>query len=703
MTPTAQLPRASIASAQERTDRAEAIKHAWRDGRRPDAAVALRADPDLAGDRAVALDLAYEEFCVREEAGEVLDSATFCARFSFGASLRRLLTLHRFLDDHPDALGSAPASWPAAGEEVGDFLVLRELGRGSFSRVYLAIETTAGDRPVALKVSAAGSREAETLGPLSHPHLIPVLSSRPVGSWTVVAMPFAGTATLEDVLSAVWTPDRPAPRTAEVLLEAAARGGRADDPPFPSRPAYPIRATTAYGDAVAAVATGMFAAVAYLHEREIAHRDIKPSNVLLGPSGHPYLLDFNLASRVTEPWRLAGTLPYMAPEQLTVLAARANAGTPPDDRPGDVFACGVVLFELLTGRHPFGGPGALTADPERDRVAAALLDAQRAGHPDVGALNPRVQRSLRAAIARCLALDPRERPTAAELAELFARAGARRPWRFAVPVLACAGVAALALSYAALRTSDPAPAALPKAPDAVVDPADAPPPAVPAVAGTAFDRGLQLLQKDTPRMAAVEFLEAAQTDRTGRANGFAAYCLSAGGDMKGALKEADDAVRLGYRPAPVYANRAYNYSKLGRHQEAITDCDEALRLDPELLAARYTRAHARLQLHLYKKAPIPPEAITDIERVTARMRDVPDVWDTAAQLYLLTSAGNPASRDSAGRAAKQAVLTGKPPAVLGLNPVLQALKGQKDYDDALTLSPEPVARPANPHLARPTP
>src|SRR5688572_17020393 len=215
MTTTA-LPRVSAESARQRTDRAEAIKQAWRFGQRPDAAVALKEDPDLAGDRAVAIDLAYEEFCVREEAGEVLDSSAFCARFSFGASLRRLLTLHQFLDEHPEALDAVPTTWPAAGEVVGDFLVLRELGRGSFSRVYLAVETTAGDRPVAIKVSAAGSREADTLGPLSHPHLIPVLSSRPAGAWTVVAMPFAGTATVEDVLSAVWAPDRAGPRSAAV-------------------------------------------------------------------------------------------------------------------------------------------------------------------------------------------------------------------------------------------------------------------------------------------------------------------------------------------------------------------------------------------------------------------------------------------------------------------------------------------------------
>jgi hypothetical protein len=450
-----------------------------------------------------------------------------------------------------------------------------------------------------------------------------------------------------------------------------------------------------YEGAVAAVAAGVFAAVAHLHERGIAHRDLKPSNVLVAPGGHPYLLDFNLASHLDDPWRLAGTLPYMAPEQLAVLAS-ADASPPADARPGDVFACGVILFELLTGRHPFGAPSAPASDLPRNRAAAALLAAQRAARPDPTALNPRVPRAVRAALARCLAIDPHERPTAAELAEVFARAGARRARRFAVPVLAGAAVAlaALGASYAALRTAPAAPAAAPAL--AAVQPAAAPA-APPAPA--AFDRAKQLYQKGEYRLAAVEFVSAGRAEKDGRAYGYAAYCLSAGKDPVSALEVADEAIRLGYRTAPVYANRADNHLKAGRLPKAKDDCDEALRLDPGLLAARYTRAYVCLQLHLQKRAPIPPEAVADIESAAAVMPDAADVWDTAAQLYLLTSG----DRDRAGRAVKKAVLAGKPPAVIKRNLVLKPLAGQKDYDEALTLSPARVDRPVSPHLANPLP
>jgi eukaryotic-like serine/threonine-protein kinase len=689
-------------SARQRADRAEAIKQAWRAGGRPDAAAALQENPDIAGDRAVALDLAYEEFCTREEAGEVLDSVAFCARFSFGASLRRLLNVHRFLDDHPDALGSVPVSWPAAGETVGDFLLLRELGRGSFSRVYLAAETTTGYRPVALKVSAAGSREAETLGPLSHPHLIPVLSSRPVGAWTVVAMPFTGTATLEDALSAAWpsgvTGATSPPRSAAILLEAADRGRQPDDPPFTSCPAFLVRAEMTHGDAVAAVAAGLFAAVAYLHEKGIAHRDIKPSNVLLAPSGHPYLLDFNLASRVADPWRLVGTLPYMAPEQLALMA-KPDAPPPvasADGRPADVFACGVVLFELLTGRHPFGDPSALAGHRDRDQAAAALLTAQRAGHPDLGELNPQVGPAVRTAIKRCLALDPRERPTAAELAELFSRVGSRRRRPLAVPVLVGLGALALALSY--LTPGKPA-----DSPDV---PATQPPAAPAPAVLTPFERGQALLQKGEHGLAAAEFNAIGKADQDGRAYGYAAYCLSLkkGAGPDEAIWASDEAIRLGYRTAPVYANRAHNHFKANRLEEAQADCNEALRLDPKLHAARYTRVTVYLRMHLTKQAAIPPEALADIDQVTAGMPNAPDVWSTAAQLYILTAAGNPAARDKAAQAVHKAVLAGKSPEMLRRNPVLHdALSGHKVYENALTLRPGRVALPANPHLASPIP
>jgi serine/threonine protein kinase len=686
---------AAAEAARQRADRAEAIKQAWRDGQRPDAAAVLNEDPDIAGDRAVALDLAYEEFCVREEAGEVLDSSTFCDRFPFGASLRRLLTLHRFLDDHPDVLDDVPTSWPNAGETLGDFLLLRELGRGSFSRVYLAVEATAGGRPVALKVTSAGSHEADTLGPLSHPHLIPVLSSRRVGPWTTVAMPFAGTATLEDILSAVRPPTPPL--SAALILEACAAGRLADDPPFPFCPAYPIHAEMTYGDALSAVAAGLFAAVAHLHERGIAHRDIKPSNVLIGPNGHPYLLDFNLASRVADPWRVVGTLPYMAPEQLALLA-KADATPPVDGRPADVFACGVLLFELLTGRHPFGDSGGLPAHSNREQVAAALLAAQRAGPPSLSALNSKVRRTVRVAIERCLALDARERPSAAELVELFSRTKPRRTRRLAASVLAGAGVLALVLGFAFPTKPVPAPD--------VIDPA---PPVTALASPSPLERGLVLARQGEHRLAAAEFLSVGSTEKgshehRARAYGYAAYCLAAGRDPKGAVVAADEAIRLGDRTAAVYANRAFGHRQAGRLAEAKRDCDEALRRDPTLLAACYTRADVYLQLYHRDSKPIPLEAIADIEQVTASSPTAPDVWLAAAQLYLLTSDGGTIRQNDAAKAVRKAVLAGRSPEVIGRNAVLRnALANNPIYQEALSLRPTAGGQSVNPHLANPLP
>src|SRR5206468_1741103 len=94
--------------------------------------------------------------------------------------------------------------------------------------------------------------------------------------------------------------------------------------------------------------------LAHAHERGILHRDLKPANILLTDEGQPMLLDFNLAEDTkrrptASAALLGGTLPYMAPEQLRAL----QGGHRPLDGRSDLYALGVILFELLTGRHPF--------------------------------------------------------------------------------------------------------------------------------------------------------------------------------------------------------------------------------------------------------------------------------------------------------------------------------------------------------------
>ena len=109
-----------------------------------------------------------------------------------------------------------------------------------------------------------------------------------------------------------------------------------------------------------AIATDIAKALAAAHERGIVHRDLKPENIVLTTNGSVKVVDFGLAqfdvaaedlasvTRLTDPGTMAGTPPYMAPEQL--LGKPTSART-------DQFAFGVLLYELLTGRHPFGsGP-----------------------------------------------------------------------------------------------------------------------------------------------------------------------------------------------------------------------------------------------------------------------------------------------------------------------------------------------------------
>lgn len=152
------------------------------------------------------------------------------------------------------------------------------------------------------------------------------------------------------------------------------------------------------GEVVAAVAR----AVHHAHRRGLLHRDLKPANVLIGDGGEPVVADFGLAVPLDgsdgADRRGAGTLAYMAPEQLTGEVTVAT----------DVYGLGAVLYELLTGRPPAAGP-----------TLSVVLDRVRAADPVPPIeLNPRVDPDLDAICLKCLAKDPAARyATAAEVAD----------------------------------------------------------------------------------------------------------------------------------------------------------------------------------------------------------------------------------------------------------------------------------------------
>ncbi len=110
----------------------------WQQGQSADAQSFLAHHPELLADKTAVVDLAYEEYCQRLEAGIAPEVDAFCARFpAVKTTLRRLLSAHCFLAANRELLGDGrPVSWPEPGDYFLGFALRRELGRGAFARVF---------------------------------------------------------------------------------------------------------------------------------------------------------------------------------------------------------------------------------------------------------------------------------------------------------------------------------------------------------------------------------------------------------------------------------------------------------------------------------------------------------------------------------------------------------------------------------------
>jgi serine/threonine-protein kinase len=291
-----------------------------------------------------------------------------------------------------DALPALPAPAPAdVPDEAtaalrratgGRYVVERRIGGGGMATVYLARHALL-DAPLALKVlhpHLAGDpemrtrfrREAEAAARLQHPHVVPIVDYGVSGAVEYLVMPYLSGGSLAD----------------------AGAGGRR---------VAPERAATAAAQA----ARGLD----YAHRQGVVHRDVKPDNVLFDGDGHAVVTDFGIASarfhaRLTATGRAMGTPHYMSPEQAMgrVLDGRS-----------DVYALGVVLYELLAGAPPFDAPDAYAVGYKHVHEAPVPLEVAAPGAPP----------ALAAVVMRALAKNPDERyARAADLAdelEAFAR------------------------------------------------------------------------------------------------------------------------------------------------------------------------------------------------------------------------------------------------------------------------------------------
>ncbi|MDX2035271.1 MAG: protein kinase [Isosphaeraceae bacterium] len=150
----------------------------------------------------------------------------------------------------------------------------------------------------------------------------------------------------------------------------------------------------------------------HAHSRHFLHRDLKPSNILIAADGTPMLLDFNLAAHSAD-WaeegekaKMGGTLPYMAPEHLD--AFRAGSGTKPEmvDERSDLYALGLILFEMIAGRHPFDD---IDQKKPRETLLKEMIAERTAAPPSLRAMNPKVPWSLDAIVRKAMAPRPEDR------------------------------------------------------------------------------------------------------------------------------------------------------------------------------------------------------------------------------------------------------------------------------------------------------
>jgi len=259
---------------------------------------------------------------------------------------------------------------------IGRFHVRKRLGKGSYGEVFLAYDADL-DRQVAVKVPRFDRfiserhidrylAEARAAASLRHPGIVSVYDVNYDQPELFIVLEYVEGSDLKQLLRGE---ERLAPdHAAELMMEIAV-------------------------------------AVAHAHEQGLVHRDLKPANVLLDTQGHPHIADFGMAiherARDLLDGQVAGTPGYMAPEQVRGETHRLDART-------DVWSLGIVFYEMLAGKRPFGGVPVQELFHQIEHC-----EAQRLRHID-----RRIPRELERICLKCLSKRMVDRyPTASELAD----------------------------------------------------------------------------------------------------------------------------------------------------------------------------------------------------------------------------------------------------------------------------------------------
>jgi serine/threonine protein kinase/WD40 repeat protein len=395
-----------------------------------------------------------EEFLQRRRQGERPTIAEYTAKYpelaeAIRACFPALLLVEDLKPNAADLTGPAAMAEDAGHglppERLGEYRLLREVGRGGMGIVYEAEQESLG-RHVALKVLALPAalapthqerfrREAQAAAVLHHTNIVPVFGVGEQDGLHYYAMQFIHGQGMAEVLrelkhlrqrtNSAGPKGVPAPgpgmSVASALLSGQFPGLAKPAPNTPpgqgsdSKPSSPslvvagddselsAQSECQYFRSVARVGVQVAEALAHAHQQGIIHRDVKPANLLLDTHGTVWVTDFGLAKAVdaedlTSPGDVVGTLRYMAPERFRGVT----------DARGDVYSLGATLYEMATLRPPF-------EDVDRMRLMQRVTDESPLAPRK---LDARIPRDLETIILKALDKDPQRRfQSAAELAD----------------------------------------------------------------------------------------------------------------------------------------------------------------------------------------------------------------------------------------------------------------------------------------------
>ncbi len=353
------------------------------------------------------LDSIIEEFTARVRGGEHPTVKEYVDRYPESAErIRELFPALAEIEHVGFTLGHVEESKKTV-TRIGEYSILREIGRGGMGVVYEAVQESLG-RHVAIKVLTASvnrnpqyldrfRREARAAGKLHHTNIIPVFGTGEADGIPYFTMQYIPGSDLDQVLKCVV---RMRCRTTGLTKSDIANGvgvstatnttanGSSSGELLGAEP------EKQYFERIAKLGVQAADGLAYAHSQGVLHRDVKPSNLLLDANGVLWIADFGLAKsedgdNFTASGDLVGTVRYMAPERFQGTA----------DPRSDIYSLGATLYELFTLQPAFGSPDraqlihqVLSSDPIRPRQ-----------------LNPHIPRDLETIVLTALAKDPERR------------------------------------------------------------------------------------------------------------------------------------------------------------------------------------------------------------------------------------------------------------------------------------------------------